>query len=247
MQRNLFRYMTVGALMASLGLLAGPAQAGEEEMAELEVEVPDPMFEGTPKDLPDDLKLQEDQLETERGPIRVPSGATENVALDKPVEASEDWPIIGSAELVTDGNKSSTPGSYLELGPGEQWVQIDLEQPHEIFAIIVWHYHQEGRVYRDVLVQVSNDENMEENVKTVFNNDHDNSLGYGTGDDWEYIETNEGQVVRVEDGVVGQYVRCLSNGNTSNAQNHYIEVAVYGRPVDQAAEGEADKQQASSN
>ena len=69
------------------------------------------------------------------------------------------------------------------------------------------------------------------NVQTVFNNDIDNSLGRGVGRDMHYVETNEGKLIDAK-GVYGRYVRLYSNGNTSNELNHYIEVAVYGKPVE---------------
>ena len=61
-------------------------------------------------------------------------------------------------------------------------------------AILVWHYHAQARVYRDVVVQVSNDKDFVTGVTTVFNNDHDNTNGLGLGRDKEYIETNEGKL-----------------------------------------------------
>jgi len=87
---------------------------------------------------------------------------------------------------VTDGEKEATEGSYVELGPGVQWVQIDLGSPHELHAIVVWHFHTSARVYRDVIVQVADDADFIGNVRTLFNNDHDNSAGLGVGPDLEY-------------------------------------------------------------
>jgi hypothetical protein len=36
----------------------------------------------------------------------------------------------------------------------------------------------------------------------------------------------------MEDGVQGRFVRLYSAGNTSDDANHYIEVEVYGKPVE---------------
>ncbi len=144
-------------------------------------------------------------------------------------------PIIGELNLVTDGDKDGSDGSYVELAPGKQWVQIDLEAPADIYALVVWHYHAEGRVYHDVIVQVADDPDFTQGVKTVFNNDFDNSSGLGIGKQLEYIEDYRGKVIdaKNEQGqpVRGRYVRLYSNGNTSNDQNHYIEVEVYGKPA----------------
>jgi len=232
---------------------ADEKQGGETEP--LKLELPQAQFDGTPKDLAEqDLRLDPERLKRvknksiKRDPIRVPAG-TKLISRGKPVTASEDWPIIGSAEMVTDGDKAASPGSFLELGPGKQWVRIDLKDEYAIHAIVVWHYHQQARVYRDVVVQVSSDKNFEKDVTTVFNNDADNSLGFGAGEDYEFLEYNEGKVIRV-DGVEGRYVRLYSNGNTSNAQNHYTEVEVFGKqPTTTAADkGEAsDKQTAKAD
>ena len=46
--------------------------------------------------------------------------------LDKKVTSSDDAPVIGELAMVTDGDKEGADGSYVELGPDKQWVQIDL-------------------------------------------------------------------------------------------------------------------------
>ena len=83
-------------------------------------------------------------------------------------------------------------------------------------------------MYRDVVVQVSDDPDFISGVKTIFNNDQDNSAGLGIGKDREYFESDEGKLIDGA-GVKGRYVRCYSKGNTSDAQNHYIEVEVWGK------------------
>ena len=45
-----------------------------------------------------------------------------------------------------------------------------------------------------------------------------------------YVETNEGKLIDAK-GAKGRYVRLYSMGNNSNDQNHYLEVEVFGRPV----------------
>jgi hypothetical protein len=109
-------------------------------------------------------------------------------------------------------------------------VTIDLGAPHNIYAIVIWHYHKQPRVYKDVVVQVAGDADFITNVKTIFNNDNDNSSGYGIGNDFSYVETAEGKLIDAK-GVVARYVRCSSNGNNANELNNYIEVEVYGTPV----------------
>lgn len=215
------------ASAASVPAEEAEVDAGGAGMVALQLELPKPMFVGTPKN------IVSANLEKPSGdkpaPVMVPEG-TVNVALGKPVTASDEEPIIGDAELITDGDKEGAEGYFVEFGPQLQWVQIDLEAPHAIHAIALWHYHSQARVYRDVVIQVSDDADFVQGVTTVYNNDHDNSAGLGAGEDKEYIETFEGRLVAV-DGVTGRYVRLYSNGNTSDDMNHYIEVEVYATPA----------------
>ncbi|MBA7712477.1 hypothetical protein ES703_121454 [subsurface metagenome] len=81
-----------------------------------------------------------------------------------------------------------------------------------------------------MIVQVADDPDFITNVRTLFNNDIDNSAGIGVGDEMHYTETNEGRLIDAM-GLKARYVRLYSNGNTSNDLNHYIEVEVYGKPV----------------
>ena len=118
----------------------------------------------------------------------------------------------------------------MELAPGLQWVQIDLQQRAVIDAIALWHYPATPRVYHDVVVQVSDDPDFRTGVTTVFNNDYDNSSGLGAGRDMEYVEDYRGRVIETG-GAAGRYVRLYSAGNIDNDQNHYVEVEVYGRPA----------------
>lgn len=209
---------------------AKPADAGKsgEKLVPLPIKLPKAMFEGTPKNIKPAPTLEK-YVDKPRAPFLAPEGLT-NVAAKKPVKSSDMEPIIGELELVTDGDKEGTDGSYVELGPGLQWVQIDLKGAFEIFAILVWHYHGEGRVYHDFVVQVADDADFIENVKTIYNNDYDNSSGLGIGKDLEYIEDYRGRLINAK-GVKAKYLRLYSKGNSSNDQNHYIEVEAFGRPA----------------
>jgi len=207
-----------------------PEQAPKKASSDLEplnIELPKPMFVGTPKN------IRSPNLEKvtgkKRPPFLAPKGAT-NLAFGKDVTGSDELPIIGELEQVTDGDKEASEGSFVEFGPGVQYVQIDLGEPCEIYAIVIWHYHAEARVYHDTIVRVADDPDFISNVQTLFNNDHDNSAGLGVGKDKEYIETNEGKLVDAG-SVKTRYVRMYSNGSTSSDVNHYIEVEVYGKPI----------------
>ena len=91
--------------------------------------------------------------------LLVPEG-TKNLALKKKITSSESEPILGKLEFVTDGNKEGSEESFVELSPGLQWIQIDLEKPAQIYAIYVWHFFREARSYHDVIVQVADDETV---------------------------------------------------------------------------------------
>jgi len=163
-----------------------------------------------------------------RGPFYVPKG-TVLLSAKKTVTSSDMQPVIGELDMITDGEKAGGDGYFIELGPTPQWVQIDLGASRALYAILVWHYHSQARVYRDVIVQVSDDPAFKTGVTTVFNNDHDNSSKLGAGKDKEYIEVAEGKLFDPK-GAKGRYVRLYSNGNTTNDLTHYVEVEVYGSP-----------------
>jgi len=193
----------------------------------INIKLPKPMFVGTPQNVK--VPNLEKPLGKPRDAFLAPAG-TVNVALNKPVTSSDMQPVIGELALVTDGDKEAEDGSYVELGPFVQHVTIDLKSKHSIYAVVLWHYHQQPVVYFDVTVQVSDDPSFKNGVQTIFNNDHDNSARMGAGKDKNYIETAEGKLIDAK-GVQGRYVRCLSNGNSGNDLNHYIEVEVYGLPA----------------
>jgi hypothetical protein len=164
-----------------------------------------------------------------RSPFLAPAGAT-NVALHKPVTSSDPDPVIGSVDMITDGNKSGVDGSFVELKPGVQTVMIDLEAKHTIYAILIWHYLKEARAYKGVLVQTTDDPDFIVNVCTLFNNDSDNSCGMGIGTDKRYVETAEGKLIDAK-GVEARYIRMVSDGSNRTRSSHYVEVEVFGRTL----------------
>ncbi len=200
------------------------ANTTTSKLVPIDIKLPKPMLVGTEKDIRVPY-LQ--PLIKSRSPFLAPIGTT-NVALGKPVASSDDEPIIGEIEMITDGDKEAADGSYAELGRFVQYVTIDLEAMHEIYAIVIWHFHKEPRVYFDVVVQVADDPDFISNVRTLFNNDIDNSAGLGVGKDKHYVETNKGKLIDAG-GVRARYVRLYSNGNNLDDLNHYIEVEVYGK------------------
>jgi hypothetical protein len=224
MKRGTNRTVWAATLAASLAL-GVTALAQVADKVELQLKLPRPMFTGTPKNIKT-ANLEPPRGDQKRPPVMVPKGCV-NLAAGKAVSGSDEEPVIGELEQITDGDKEGVEGSYVELGPSKQYIQVDLGKPATIHAVALWHFHSQARVYHDVIVQTADDEDFITNVKTIFNNDHDNSAGLGVGKDLEYIETYEGRPVAAN-AVVGRYVRCYSNGNTSDEMNHYTELEVYG-------------------
>ena len=203
------------------------AAALAQDKVPLKTELPKPLFVGTP--VPLNVPNLEPPMKGKRPDFMVPAG-TVNLAKGKKVTASDNSPVVGTLDLVTDGDKAGDEGSWVELGPGKQWVQIELAKSANIFAVLVWHFHSQARVYRDVVVQVADDPAFKSGVTTIFNNDFKDELGLGAGKDLNYVETYQGKLIDAK-GVKGRYVRLYSNGNTTNKLNDYIEVEVWGKPA----------------
>lgn len=215
-------------ILTAIVLMGSQMALAQDNLVPIAIELPKAMFIGTPQNIR--VPQLEKPLGKPRSPFLAPEG-TINLALGKAVTSTDDYPIIGELEMITDGDKEAADGSYVELGPFVQHVTVDLGQPSEIFAVLVWHYHKQPLVYFDIVIQVASDSSFAEDVVTLYNNDLDNSAGQGQGTDNHYVETAEGRLVDAK-GNLGRFVRLYSNGNTSNDLNHYIEVAVYGRPVE---------------
>ena len=215
------------ALLAQAAQAPAKAPAGGDQLVPIPMQLPKPMFEGTPQNLR--VPNLQKPLGRARDPFLAPAGVT-NVAKGKKVTSSDSEPVIGEIEQVTDGDKKGADGSYVELGPGLQHVTIDLGATHEVFAVLFWHFHKTPRVYFDVVAQLADDAAFKKNVRTIFDNDNDNTSGLGKGTDMNYVETAEGKLVDAK-GSVARYVRLYSRGNNANELNHYVEVEVFGRPA----------------
>ncbi len=211
--------ISVIATSFCLSALPKPADIGKI----LKTKIPDELIEGVPK--PIKLPVMHD-IPREVPRLMVPE-ETVLLSKGKKVTGSDDAPIIGALDLITDGDKEAGEGHYVELLDGLQWVQIDLGKEFEVHAVWLWHFHSQKRVYHDVIIQVSNDPKFKD-ATTIYNNDCDDSAGMGKGGFAPYAETRFGLLADGK-GAKGQYVRLYSAGNTSNEMNHYIEVEVFGK------------------
>jgi hypothetical protein len=211
--KKLFFNFSILAILISAGV------ALAQDKIPLMTDLPKPQVIGTPPL----ITVPNVEPEVQKWPdFMVPAG-TVNLAKGKKVTASDTNPIIGMLDLVTDGDKETDEGSWVELGPGKQWVQIDLEKNADISAVVVWHFHAQKRVYRDVIVQVSDDATFGKDVTTIYDNS-------AAGKDHPYIESHFGKLIDAK-GAKGRYVRLYSNGNTTSKFNDYIEVEVFGKPA----------------
>ena len=199
-----------------------------EDQEALEFELPEPFYGGTV------ISYWSPHLDTriyvDREPLIAPKG-TSVVSRGKPVTASAD-PLVGDLKRLNDGDKEFGKTSLLELPAGKQWVQIDLEANYTIYAVLLWHFHEGGRVYFDVVGQVSDDPDFKTGVTTIYNNDYDNSSGLGEGTDKEYIENSDGRLFTAVD-LTGRYVRFYSRGNTTHDFNNYVELEVWGKKIEE--------------
>ena len=209
-----------------LGAVAVAAAVSAE--VAIKFELPAPHSSGTPKE------VKSANLEPDPGPgklrpaIMVPDGYDKKLTKEDTKVTTSEEAVTGDNEYVVDGDKTPDATSMLQLPGGLQWVQLDLGAEHTISAICVWHDQGDERVYNDVIMQISNDANFVDGVKTVFNNDHDNTAKLGKGTDKEYRERNDGRPVDAK-LTKGRYVRVYSNGSTSEPVNNYIEIEVFGK------------------
>ena len=211
-----------------LAVAAAALCACAEEKVAIKFELPPPHSSGTPKE------IKSDNLEPDPGPgklrppIMVPVGFDKKLTTEDTKVTTSEEAVTGENEYVVDGDKTPDATCMLQLPGGVQWVQLDLGAEKAVSAVCVWHDQGDDRVYKDVVVQLSNDATFKEGVTTIFNNDHDNSAKLGKGADKEYRERNDGRPI---DGKLtkARYVRCHSNGSSSEPVNNYIEIEVFGK------------------
>src|SRR5215472_5749545 len=213
------RFSILGAIILSASLscrAADNSAPASGEKVPLILKLPPPAFKGTPKDIPLNSYV-EPLSDKPRPPMMVPSGL-KNIAQNSKLTSSDKNATPDVLAKLIDGDKESSDQSIIFLRKGTQYVQMDLGSPSEIFAIVIWHAHNTAKVYHDVIVQVADDPYFKENVRTIFNNDRDNTAGLGAGRDREYVETYEGKLINAR-GVKGRFIRFYSHGSTESALN----------------------------
>ena len=129
---------------------------------------------------------------------------------------------ISGLSLITDG-RSYNLQEYADLGDGLQSVVIDLGEVYDVDELRLWHYYADGRIYKDVVVDLSKDADFTE-YDTVYNN----SVSL-YGGDVEYAETTAGKDIVLDTPIKARYVRLWSNGSNVNVYNHYCGVEVFGK------------------
>jgi hypothetical protein len=167
--------------------------------------------------------------ETPRPPLMIPPGC-KNLAAGVMPTSSDANASESKLAKITDGKKEAYEEQIALLRKGVQHVQLDLQKPAEIYAIVIWHAHDASKVYRNVVVQIADDAEFTKNVRTLFNNDAENEAGQGVGKDRQYFENYEGKLIPVK-GEKAQFVRSYSRGSTESALNEYTEVEVWGKPA----------------
>ncbi|HAV62501.1 MAG TPA: hypothetical protein DCY13_09075, partial [Verrucomicrobiales bacterium] len=194
-------------IAACLSLMSGTCVLAADTEA-LVLKLPLPTLKGTPEDLPKgpNIDAPSDEPPT---PLQVPKGVV-NVAAGKPVTSSVS-PFFGDLKQITDGDKEAIDRDAVEFKKGVQWVQVDLGAPFEIHAVAIWHDHRAIQSIRDVVIQVSDDPEFKTGVATIYNNDTDNSAGFGVGTDREYFEMKFGRAIPVK-GVKARYLRSHTRG-----------------------------------
>jgi hypothetical protein len=220
----------VVALVCSAGSLRAedPPATNNGDLAPLVLKLPAPVFAGTPKAAPPGIVVE--SMPAKPGsPLMIPKDA-HNIAPGKKITSSDKNATRAELGKLTDGNKEAEDDSVVQLRKGLQWVQFDLGSPQEIYAIALWHAHDTAKIFRSVIVQVADDEDFTANLRTLFNNDRENSAGLGAGTDRQYFETFQGKTIDAK-GARARYVRFYSDGSTDSKLNEYTEVEIYGRPA----------------
>ena len=100
------------ALATALALAATASAAN----APLKVEVPKPLFAGTPRP----ISLANLEPANAKRPDIMVAPDVKLISKGKKVTSSDSLPVIGELTFITDGDKTGIDGAYVELGPNTQ-------------------------------------------------------------------------------------------------------------------------------
>ena len=214
--------------LMAFSVAAAALYAFAADKVAIKFEIPPPHSSGTPKEVKSDNLEPDPGPGKYRAPIMVPAGFDKKLTTEDTVVTTSEEAVTGDNEYVVDADKTPDATCMLQLPGGVQWVQLDLGAEKTVSAVCVWHDQGDDRVYKDVIVQLSNDAKFATGVTTIFNNDHDNTSKLGKGTAKEYRERNDGRPI---DGKMtkARYVRCYSAGSTSEPVNNYVEIEVFGK------------------
>jgi hypothetical protein len=204
------------------------ATLSAEELVPLKPKLPAPAFVGTPKDIPAGSNIEPPSTKP-RPPLMIPADA-KNIAPQSKVTCTDSNVTAANLAKLTDGDKEAFDTSIVLLKKGVQYVQFDLGSAQEIFALVVWHSHDTAKIFKNVIVQVADNAEFTENLRTLFNNDLENTSGRGVGTDRQYFENYEGRTFDAK-GAKARFVRLYSKGSTDGAFNEYTEVEIHARPA----------------
>src|ERR1700739_5086390 len=104
----------LGYSLLGAAMLVAPAAPAQDKVP-LKTQLPRPLFVGTP--VPLNVPTLEPPTKGKRPDFMVPVG-TVNLAKGKKVTSSDNNPVVGTLDLVTDGAKAGDEGSWVELGAG---------------------------------------------------------------------------------------------------------------------------------
>ena len=225
--KTLKRSFIIALVLTGLTVLRTPTFAAEQ-LVPLELKLPAPAFKGTPKELPEGMVV-EPVSDKPRAALMVPAGCV-NLAASVVPSSTDTNATPAKLGKITDGNKEAYEENIVLLRKGVQKVQFDLGKPAELHAIVIWHAYDALKIYRSVVVQIADDADFTQNVRTLFNNDTENKAEQGVGTDRQYFESHEGKLIATK-GEKAQFVRMFSRGSTESALNEYTEVEIWGKPV----------------
>lgn len=142
-----------------------------------------------------------------------------NIALNKKVTCEGGSYEKGTLDMITNGNTSVDDYIYFRNDPQKTIsVIVDLGNIEDIDNIKVWHYHGGGRIYKNILLEVSLD-----GVKwtKIFN----------SNENGEYAETEEGKTHKLIDDRLTSLSEKASLHEITSFYDKYIEKTLLDKEV----------------